>query len=204
MKNEYIIIVATLAIFVVYYFFGNIYSPITNYPPKNNIIVAFGDSLIAGHGSTEGNDFISLLSKKIKKPIVNLGFIGNTAGEGLTRISDVTNRNPGTVIVLFGGNDYLRNISTDETIGNLRNIISILQLNRSFVILLGVRGGVINDNYRLAFDKLARETGVVYVPDVLSPVFGRPEYMYDFVHPNDSGYEKVFEKVYLGVGKYFW
>lgn len=202
MKKEYIIIILSLSLVVIYFFFGNMYTPLVNYPPKNNTIVAFGDSLIEGRGSTGGNDMVSLLSKKIKKPIINLGVSGNTTGEGLARIEEVVKINPGTVIVLFGGNDYIRNIPKDEVFANLNKIISTLQSNGSFVILLGVRGGAIRDTFKSSFEDLAKEKGVAYVSDVLSPVFAKPEYMSDIVHPNDAGYVKVTEKIYDEIGKY--
>jgi lysophospholipase L1-like esterase len=51
---------------------------ITNYPPKNERIVAFGDSLVAGVGARDGNDLMSQLEKYIGRPITNLGVSGYT------------------------------------------------------------------------------------------------------------------------------
>ncbi len=176
---------------------------IKNYPPKNSTIVAFGDSLVLGVGSTESNDFVSLLSKKTGRPIVNLGVSGNTTAQGLERIDEVISKDPGTVIVVLGGNDYLRKLPQEETFNNLRKIITTLQSKGIMVVLLGVRGGLLVDKFNSDFKSLAKETGVVFVPNVLDGLIGDSRYMTsDGIHPNDLGYQKIAEKVYTGIYKY--
>ncbi len=202
MKKIHILIVVALSLSVIFYFFHGLYSPIKNYPPRNTIVVAFGDSLIEGRGATTGNDLVSLLSRKLDNPIINLGVAGNTTGEGLARINEVFIHSPGTVILLLGGNDYLRNIPEQETFDNLQTIITDLQSQGIFVILLGVRGGIFRDNYKSEFDSLAKEMGVLYVPDVLNGIYGDSRYMSDVVHPNDAGYKKIAERVYAAIHDY--
>src|SRR5687767_9283231 len=73
-------------------------------------IVAYGDSLIEGIGATKGNDFVSLLSEKIHKPIINEGKSGETSAQGLVRIDTVLKHEPDMVIILFGGNDALHRV----------------------------------------------------------------------------------------------
>ncbi len=204
MKKEHLLIIVALSVAVVFYFFSGMGAPIKNYPPKNNIVVAFGDSLVEGYGSTAGHDFVSLLSQKLNRQIINLGVSGNTTAEGLARIDTVLARDPGTVVVLFGGNDYLRNIPEAETFDNLRQIVSTLQSKGIFVVLLGVQGGIFNDHFQASFEKLAKETGAVYVPNVLLGLFGNPKYMFDAVHPNDLGYAKIADKVYGVIRNYIW
>lgn len=169
---------------------------VTNYPPKNETIVAFGDSLVVGVGASGGNDFISLLSQKIGRPIINLGISGNTSAQGLARIDEVVARDPGTVIVLLGGNDYLQRIPRDQVFSNLRAIIVRLQAQGAVVVLLGVRGGVLTDTFETEFKALAKETGSVYVSDVLDGLVGNMTYMSDAVHPNDAGYAQIAERVF--------
>ena len=202
MKQSHLLIIVVLSVLVAIYFFSGLNPKLVNYPPKNDKIVAFGDSLIEGYGSTQGNDFVSVLSKKLNKPIVNLGISGNTTAEGMTRLDEVFNYNPGTVILLLGGNDYIRRVPKEETFANLRQMIFTLQSKGVFVVLLGVRGGAITDGYKGPFESLARDMGVAFVPDVLSGLIGDARYMSDVVHPNDEGYKKIAEKVYDTVGQY--
>jgi len=62
---------------------------IKNYPPQNNTIIAFGDSLVEGVGAPTDTNFVSLLSKKVGLPIHNLGKSGDTT-ESALEIGDVT------------------------------------------------------------------------------------------------------------------
>lgn len=201
--NKNYIIIGVLVVFALgVYFFSNSSPIIKNYPPKNNTIIAFGDSLVRGVGATDGKGFVYLLSQKIGKPIINLGVSGETTKEGLSRISEATKKNPGTVILLLGGNDYLKKVPQEETFKNLREIINKFQSNGSMVILLGIRGGVLSDKFEKSFENLARETGSIYVSDVLSGIITNKEYMYDTVHPNDKGYTIITERIYQKVAKY--
>lgn len=195
------LIVIPIIVLILYFIFK---SPgIKNYPPRNHTVVAFGDSLVQGVGSTISNDFVTLLSKKIGKPIINLGVSGNTTAQGLDRIDEVISRDPGTVIVLLGGNDYLRKIPQDQTFSNLRKIIVTLQSKGIVVILLGVRGGLLVDKFNSDFKTLAKETGVIFIPNVLDGLIGDSRYMSsDGIHPNDVGYSMIADKVYNYIKDY--
>ena len=59
------------AIFILLYlvFWPGVYPQITNYPPRDGGIVAFGDSLVYGTGGAAGCDFVSLLAEKAEEPI---------------------------------------------------------------------------------------------------------------------------------------
>lgn len=203
MNKKYLIAVGgVLLVLIAFYFVGKQNTPIKNYPPKNSIVVAFGDSLIEGVGATKGKDFISLLSVKLNRPILNFGISGNTTRDGLARIKQITDLNPGTVILLLGGNDYLKRIPEEETFKNLKEIVTVLQSKGIMVILLGIRGGLLSDRFEKSFEKIAEETNVIYIPNVLDGLFGNQKYMSDVVHPNDLGYAKIEEKVYPEIKDY--
>ena len=174
---------------------------VTNYPPEGNTIVAFGDSLVLGIGATEGNDFVSVLSRNIGLPIENLGVGGNTTDQGLDRIDDVLERDPDIVLLLLGGNDYLRKIPREMTLANLESMIVKLHEGGSIVVLLGVRGGVLRDNLKKDFENLAKEHNTAYVPNVLEGLIGKPEFMSDTIHPNDKGYALIAAKIELTLKK---
>lgn len=199
-KTYIFISIAVLSILI---FIFNIYSPsYKNYPPKNSKIIAFGDSLVEGIGSTKGNDFVSILSRRINKEIINSGKSGNTTEDGLSRVNEIMLLEPGTVIILLGGNDYLRKFPDEQTFRNLKSIIFKLQSDGVFVILLGVRGGLLNDRFEPSFKKLSKEMNVPYVENVLSGLIGNDKYMSDSIHPNDTGYAIIAGKIYKEVGEY--
>ena len=169
---------------------------IANYPPKNQTIVAFGDSLVAGNGSTPGNDFVSLLEEKLDQQIENLGVPGDTTEGGLERIEHVLDRDPGTVILLLGGNDYLKRIPVEETEQNLAVMIEQFQESGAVVVLLGVRGGLLRDNREAMFEDLAESYRTIYVSNVLDGLVGNIDYMDDAIHPNDNGHAVIADRVY--------
>ena len=104
-------------------------------------------------------------------------------------------KNPRIVIVLLGGNDYLRGVSIEQTFANLGKIIGALQENGATVLLLGVRGGVFADPFAEEFEELASVYKTGLVPDVLDGLLGRDSYMSDAVHPNDAGYQEIANRV---------
>ena len=186
-----IIGIAIIAFSAVYF----IPKKITNYPSKGTDIVAFGDSLIEGMGATEGNDLVSQLSKQIGQPIVNLGNAGDTTADGLARMSELDAYTPKVVILLFGGNDYLKKVPISETQRNLSQIIQNIHARGSVVLLLGVRGGILQDRFESVYKTQNSTHKTAYVSDVLDGLLGNTQYMYDSVHPNDLGYRKITERV---------
>lgn len=160
-------------------------------------IIAFGDSLVAGYGAPEGSDFVTKLSEKIGIPITNYGRNGDTSAQGLTRARALSDR-PDIVIILLGGNDALQKVSVVETKANLSALIELFQSYQSkriHVVLVGVMGGFPSDPYASMFRDLKKEHGVTYVPNALSGLFGNKDLMFDQVHPNAAGYEKLAERL---------
>lgn len=170
-------------------------SKIKNYPSQGKTIVMFGDSLIFGKGSTEGNDLSSLLGKEIGEIILNKGVSGNTSEQGLLRVADVIKENPRVVVVLFGGNDYLHEVPVADTFNNLDLIVTKLQDAGAVVVLLGIQGGILSDPYKEEFKKLAKKRQTLYIPSVLDGLIGEEELMSDEVHPNDKGYKILAKKI---------
>jgi acyl-CoA thioesterase I len=184
-----------LGIAMLWLFLSGSVTSITNYPPKNSTIVAFGDSLVAGEGAPKGNDFVSVLSVRIGRPILNLGVNGDTTALGLARVSEITKRDPGIVILLLGGNDALQKVSLEATEANLRKLIDTIQKNGAVVVLVGIRGGILKDSYATLYESLAEEYGAVLVPDILGGIMLKPELMHDSVHPNEKGYREIAMRI---------
>lgn len=173
------------------------YHPIKNYPAKGTHIVVLGDSLSVGIGTSRPErGFVPMLSARLGVPIVNKGVSGDGTRDAKLRLEkDVLAENPDMVIILLGGNDNLKKIPREETFENLRTMITEIQSRGSIVVLLGVRGGFLTDHFANDFASLAKETGSLYIPDVLEGIIGNPALLSDEVHPNDRGYEKMVDKV---------
>lgn len=169
---------------------------VRNYPSKGTDIVAIGDSLVVGTGATYSKGFVDMLSLRLQRPIINLGRAGDTSAEVRARVGDLDRYNPQVVILLVGGNDYLRRIPEEETASNLSAIITEIQKRGAIVLLLGVRGGVFVDTFKTMYEELAKTHQTAYVSNVLDGLLGREEYMSDQIHPNSEGYQRIAERVY--------
>jgi lysophospholipase L1-like esterase len=178
-----------------YFIFFSGSPAVTNVPSSGTSVVAFGDSLVEGVGASAGNDFVSILSRRIEEPIVNLGRRGDTTRDALTRIDDVLEQDPKVVLLLFGGNDYLQQIPQTETFDNLEQIIQTIHQSGSAVLLLGVRGGILRDNFKSKFAALAKKHNTAHVSDLLDGLLGNQQLMTDRVHPNDAGYRVIADRV---------
>ncbi len=167
-----------------------------NLPPTaNGPWVAFGDSLTAGYGASDGGGYPAQLSKRLGIPIQNLGEPGDTSADGLKRIADVEALNPRVVLLCFGGNDVLQGLSRDQMFANIGAMIDRLQARGSFVVLIGIRGNLLKDKNAKRFKELAREKEAKYVPNILEDILSKPILMSDYVHPNDAGYARIAERL---------
>ncbi len=185
---------ALLAVAALWYVF--VYTPpVTNHDSQGTDIIAIGDSLVSGTGSTYRSDVVTLTAKAVGQPIENLGRSGDTTADVLLRLKELDAYKPKVVIVLVGGNDYLRKVSDDEVFGNLAKIIEDIQGRGAMVLLVGIRGGVLTDPYAPRFKELSRHYKTAYVPNALDGLFGNKKYMSDQVHPNDAGYAILASRI---------
>lgn len=159
-------------------------------------MVAFGDSLVAGYGATAGQDFVSELSRRVGVPIINAGRNGDTTGTALERLDqDVLSLNPRVVIVLLGGNDFLRGVPKEETFRNLGRILERIRERGAAVILVAVSVGLFTDEYGDRYEEIARQVNAGLVPDVLDDIMGHQGRMSDPIHPNDVGYRMIADRI---------
>jgi acyl-CoA thioesterase I len=167
-----------------------------NYPPSaTGPWVAFGDSLTAGLGASEGNDYPAVLGRMLGVAITNAGRSGETSADGVKRVDELAQLRPRVVLLCFGGNDSLNQESRARTFSNLTWMIDRFHQEGSFVVLIGIRSASLRDRNEEHFAKLAREKRVLYVPDMLRGLVFKPVYMSDAIHPNDAGYAKFAERL---------
>lgn len=169
--------------------------PIRNFPSaKSGPILVFGDSLAEGVGGAPDHDLATLLGQSLHEPVLNYGVAGDTTALALARLASPVDESPKLVIVILGGNDFIKRVPRQETFSNLKTIITAFQDQGAIVIVAGVRSGLIGGGADDAFASLAKETGAAYLEDILGGVFGRNEFMSDAVHPNAAGYTKIAER----------
>ena len=153
--------------------------------------VAFGDSLVVGFGTTNGNNFVSVLSSRLGISIANAGRNGDTTGSALNRLqTEVIARQPRVVIVLLGGNDLLQNVPLQQRVANITSIAQQIRATGATLILVGLGSDPL-DAYGGALPGIASQSGSVHVPGILEGIFGVPSLMFDSVHPNDAGHRVI-------------
>jgi acyl-CoA thioesterase-1 len=138
-----------------------------------------------------GHDIASRLSLALDTPVLNFGVPGDTAADGLARVDGLIATDPQVVIILLGGNDALKKVPIEKTFSDLSLIIERIQGVGAAVVLLGEPGGLYGNQYEDEYERLANAYRTFYVPNILSGLIGHSEYMSDYIHPNDAGYEKV-------------
>lgn len=176
---------------------------IRNADSKGETIVCFGNSITYGTGADRGEDYPSLLSDLLRRDLINAGAPGDTTSDALARLEgDVLELNPYLVIVEFGGNDFLDRVPKQETLANLKAIVSRIQGSGAIVAICDVSGSVIMSGYRGDYRKLAHETGSIFIPKLMEGILVNPAFKYDEVHPNSKGYRIIAEKVYRSVKQY--
>lgn len=159
-------------------------------------IVAFGDSLTDGFGAVEGNDFATALQNRVGVPIINEGKRDITTEDALVLVDEVVlPHNPRIVIVFLGVNDMIQEKPADETFKNLSAAIDRIHAHRARVLLIGFAEGPAASVYSARFAQLAEQKHAAYVPDIFEGIKEKKELMFDDVHPNDAGYEKMAERV---------
>jgi lysophospholipase L1-like esterase len=178
---------------------------ITNAHPSGANVIALGDSLTEGYRVDPGQGWPEQLSAIVGRPILNRGVSGDTTGDALARLErDVLAQDPRVVLVCLGGNDMLRQMPADQQFDNLRAIVRRIQDKGALVVLIGTEGYKIlaKVDYGSRYEGLARETGAVYVSDLMKGVLTDPALMHDRIHPNARGYEKIARRIADEAGEY--
>lgn len=167
----------------------------------NAKIVAFGDSLTYGYGASSINDsYPSKLQSLIGYTVINEGFSGDTARNGVRRIVDVVEENdPDLVIVGLGGNDMLR--KQDEHLEeNLSKIVEYLMSRNIQVVILAepqpsIAFLVKSLNDAEVYETVAKKYNVPLIENVYSKYLSDYKYKSDAIHLNSDGYALVAEDI---------
>ncbi|OHA00838.1 MAG: hypothetical protein A3C11_03105 [Candidatus Sungbacteria bacterium RIFCSPHIGHO2_02_FULL_49_12] len=157
-------------------------------PRGGENIIAFGDSLTEGTGASAGNDYVSVLARRIGQPIINAGVAGDTTELALARLqTDVLDRHPRIVILELGGNDGLQKRPIDGVFNRLALMIQKIHSTGSAVLLIGIEPEFFVQEYNSRFQKLAEKEKASFVSNILKGLVGHGELMSDSIHPNDKG-----------------
>ncbi|QQX81360.1 arylesterase [Shewanella sp. KX20019] len=155
----------------------------------NATVVAFGDSLTAGVGASRQHDYPSQLAVLSGLNVINAGVSGETTTEGAKRLPTVLAKySPELLILLEGGNDFLRNQPKAGTKANLAAMIEQAQSRGVTVLLIAVPQKSLFLSPSPIYAELAEEYQIVLIEDALSELLKTASMKSDAIHLNDSGY----------------
>lgn len=168
------------------------------------VIMAFGDSLVAGYGLAQSESFPSRLQQKLdsngyKYRVVNAGVSGDTSAGGVRRIDWAMKQKPEIVIVELGANDGLRGQPPAELKKNLSTIVKQSLDGGAKVILIGMEappnlGPDYTKEFRQVYRDVAHQFNVPLMPFFLMGVGGIANLnQADGIHPNAQGVDIIVE-----------
>ena len=170
------------------------------------LLVCFGDSLTAGHGTDPGESYPDYLQKDLDSRgfhyrVVNEGISGNTTKDGLERVDRVVAMHPAIVVVEFGGNDGLRGLRIEDTRANLDAILARLKAGGAKIVLAGITlppdyGPDYIQQFQTTYALMARKYALPFLPFLLQGVYGVDGMMQgDRTHATARGNEVVAANV---------
>lgn len=175
----------------------------------DKLVLAFGDSLMAGYRLPPGKGFAPQLEAALRKQgiaarVHNGGVSGDTTAQGRARLSWVLaslKAKPDLVIVELGANDMLRGLDPARARDNLDAILAELGRRKIRVLLTGmVAAPNLGPDYARRFnpiyDRLAKKYRVPLYPFFLQGVVGdRSLHIGDAIHPNERGVSVIVRGV---------
>jgi len=172
-----------------------------------NIILLFGDSIIAGYGLGAEDSVPAKMEQMLKEEhpdirVINGGVSGDTTAGGRNRLEWTLERQkPDLVILALGGNDVLRGIPPAVTRDNLMAMLEMLKQKQIPTILSAVKapgsfGLAYSTQLDVAYTQLAEQYGVPLYPFLLTEIFGKSHLMQsDGIHPNMQGAEHIAKQL---------
>ena len=163
-----------------------------------DVIVAFGDSLTVGYGTTNKFSYPTQLSKYVQQTIINAGLSGEETTASLLRIDSVLKQyRPALVLLCIGGNDFLRKRSNKITQNNIGLLVDKIHQSGSRVVLIAVPElGLFLDPSEV-YANVSESHKVLLIEDVLPDLLGNNQLKSDAIHLNAKGYGVFAEKIFF-------
>jgi acyl-CoA thioesterase-1 len=175
-------------------------------------LLILGDSISAGFGIKESQNWTTLLKSSFSKEgkslkIINSSISGDTTSGGLSRISrDLNTYKPDFVLVELGGNDALRGYPISRIKQNLLKIVSIISDNQSIPIIMQIKippnyGKKYIEAFENIYSEVASETDAKLISFILENVALRDDLMQpDGIHPNEKAQPFITEQIKKEIG----
>ena len=176
-------------------------------------LLILGDSISAGYGLKESENWVQLLENSLKLSgielkIINSSISGDTTIGGLSRIeSDLKKHSPNYVLVELGGNDALRGYPIERIKTNLLKIIDASLEAEANPIIMQIRiPPNYGKNYVAAFEsiysEIAVEKNIPKMSFILEKVaLDKSLMQLDGIHPNSKAQPLIAKQVEIEIKK---
>ncbi|MDP1027004.1 GDSL-type esterase/lipase family protein [Sphingomonas sp. KR1UV-12] len=178
------------------------------------VILAIGDSLVAGYGLTQADSFTAQLERRLRATfpdarVMNAGVSGDTAAGVLKRLPALLSRlpaRPSLAIVQVGPNDVLRQVPPSVVRASLEAILLELGRCEIPVLLTTVEPPALLRDRAAAYigihQELAALHSAVTAPFFPDGVLGHPAMVLaDRMHPNSKAISAVVDALLSTVEK---
>lgn len=163
---------------------------------KDDVVVAFGDSITYGVGAAPQESYPAVLERLIGRRVVNAGVSGEVTAAGLARLPEVLEREkPALVILCLGGNDFLRRLDRKQAALNLRAMVRLAREKGASVALLAVPALGLSVAPDPLYRDLASDLITPLEEKTLSDILADRSLKADLIHPNAAGYRRLAEAV---------
>jgi acyl-CoA thioesterase-1 len=160
------------------------------------VVLAFGDSLTFGTGTTPDKSYPAALERKIGRKVIAAGIPGEVSAAGLARLPGVLDEvKPRLLILCHGGNDMLRKMSTKQAADNIRAMVALARSRGMEVMLLGVPSPGLFLSTADHYDEIARELKLPYEGKAIANILSDSALKADTIHPNAEGYQRLADAV---------
>jgi acyl-CoA thioesterase-1 len=173
-------------------------TPHLNRLDSNAVILAFGDSLTYGTGTTRDNSYPAILQQLSGRQVINAGIPGEMSATGLARLAETLEEvQPQLLILCLGGNDMLRQRSALEIEQNLEKMVAMSRERSIPVLLLGVpRPAIFGLRSADLYYSLAERLQLPLEGEIIPEVLSSNDLKSDHIHPNTAGYRLLAEGVF--------
>lgn len=164
--------------------------------PSDAIILAFGDSLTYGTGTSRDKAYPAVLESLIQRKVINAGSPGEITEKALQRLPSLIKQYQPTLIILCeGGNDILRKLDLNKTKDNLQQMIDIARQQDIQLVIIAVPQFDLYLNASPIYRELADANKLVIENTILSHILGTGTLKSDHIHPNEKGYRLLAENI---------
>ena len=184
-------------------------APTGSYLPVGSKVVALGDSLTYGYGTSLESAYPQMLAELTGWQVVNAGTNGDTSADVLARTDAIVAQKPALVLLGVGGNDVLRRLPPASTTANIRASIGKFKAADIPVLLIAephfstsALFGKVSDNP--IYQEIADNENVPLYRKGWAQVLSDETLKSDQIHANAAGYRHFAEGLHQYLQEEGW